>query len=181
MEAAKENADQLTERVKDRAADLKRQAREAVQDMGVRARSAAYEQKNVAAERERVGMVLQCLERIFGPAKHASEPCQDLLLFEPLAPRRIVDATNVRNHGEVAQAQNPARTALSLVHDHPTLSRESRSRVRRAPQTSPLLVPARRQAAAPAAPASCPDSSLPARIASTMSGASSASRRIRLL
>ena len=47
MKAAKENA----ERVKDRAADLKRQAKDAVHDMSVRARSAADEQKNVAAER----------------------------------------------------------------------------------------------------------------------------------
>jgi hypothetical protein len=51
MEAAKENAEHLTERVKDKAADLKRQAKDAVHDMGVHARSAADEQKNVAAER----------------------------------------------------------------------------------------------------------------------------------
>jgi hypothetical protein len=51
MKAAKENAEHLTERVKDKAADLKRQATDAVHDMGVRARSAADEQKNVAAER----------------------------------------------------------------------------------------------------------------------------------
>lgn len=51
MKAAKENAQHLAERVKDKAADLKRQATDAVHDMGVRARSAADEQKNVAAER----------------------------------------------------------------------------------------------------------------------------------
>jgi hypothetical protein len=51
MKAAKENAEHLTERVKDKAADLKRQAKDAVHDMGVHARSAADEQKNVAAER----------------------------------------------------------------------------------------------------------------------------------
>ena len=59
MEAAKENAEQLTERVKDRAADLKRKAEDTVQDMGARARSAADEQKNVAAER--VGGVAHAL------------------------------------------------------------------------------------------------------------------------
>jgi hypothetical protein len=59
MEAAKENAEHLTKRVKDRAADLKRQAKDAVHDMGVRARSAADEQKNVAAER--VGGVARAL------------------------------------------------------------------------------------------------------------------------
>jgi hypothetical protein len=59
MEAAKDNAEHLTERVKDRAADLKRQAKDAVHDMSVRARSAADEQKNVAAER--VGGVARAL------------------------------------------------------------------------------------------------------------------------
>jgi hypothetical protein len=59
MKAAKDSADHLTERVKDRAADLKRQAKNAVHDMGVRARSAADEQKNVAAER--VGGVARAL------------------------------------------------------------------------------------------------------------------------
>ena len=59
MKAAKDNAEHLTERVKDRAADLKRQAKDAVHDMGVRARSAADEQKNVAAER--VGGVARAL------------------------------------------------------------------------------------------------------------------------
>jgi hypothetical protein len=57
MEAAKENAEHLTERVKNRAADLKRKAEDTVQDVGVRARSASNEQKNVAAER--VGGVAQ--------------------------------------------------------------------------------------------------------------------------
>jgi hypothetical protein len=59
MEAAKENAEHLTERVKNRAADLKRKAEDTVQDVGVRARSASNEQKNVAAER--VGGVAHAL------------------------------------------------------------------------------------------------------------------------
>jgi hypothetical protein len=58
-EAAKENAEHLTERVKDRAAGLKRKAEDTVQDMGARARSAADEQKNMAAER--VGGVARAL------------------------------------------------------------------------------------------------------------------------
>ena len=56
---AKENTEQLKERVKDRAADLKRKAEDTIQDMGARGRSAADEQKNVAAER--VGGVAHAL------------------------------------------------------------------------------------------------------------------------
>jgi hypothetical protein len=56
---AKENAEHLTERVKDTAADLKRKAEDTVQDMSGRVRSAADEQKNVAAER--VGGVAHAL------------------------------------------------------------------------------------------------------------------------
>ena len=48
MKAAKENPEHLTERDKDKAADLKRQAKDAVHDMGVRARSAVDEQKEAA-------------------------------------------------------------------------------------------------------------------------------------
>jgi hypothetical protein len=58
-EAAKESAEPLTERVKERAADLKRQAEGTVRDVGARARSAVDEQKNVAAER--VGGVARAL------------------------------------------------------------------------------------------------------------------------
>jgi hypothetical protein len=46
---AKEEAENLTERVKDKGADLKRQAADVAHDMGDRARSAADQQKNAAA------------------------------------------------------------------------------------------------------------------------------------
>jgi hypothetical protein len=43
-------AEQLGERVKDKAADLKRQAQDAAHEVGARARSSADQQKNAAAE-----------------------------------------------------------------------------------------------------------------------------------
>ena len=72
MEAAKENAEQLKERVKDRAADLKRKAEDTVQDMGARARSAADEQKNVAAER--VGGVAHALRVASDDLRERGQP-----------------------------------------------------------------------------------------------------------
>jgi hypothetical protein len=72
MEAAKENAEQLKERVKDRAADLKRKAEDTVQDMGARARSAAHEQKNVAAER--VGGVAHALRVASDDLRERGQP-----------------------------------------------------------------------------------------------------------
>jgi hypothetical protein len=58
-EAVADKAEQLTERVKDKATDLKRQAKDTVQKAGQRARSAADEQKNMAAEQ--VGGVAHAL------------------------------------------------------------------------------------------------------------------------
>jgi hypothetical protein len=58
-EAVAEKAEQLTERVKDKATDLKRQAKDTVQKAGESARSAADQQKNMAAER--VGGVAHAL------------------------------------------------------------------------------------------------------------------------
>jgi hypothetical protein len=64
------------------------------------------------------------LERVLDAAEQASKPGPDLLPLKPLAPSRILGATNVLDHGEVAQAQHPARTAF---FSHPDLSRYSRS------------------------------------------------------
>jgi hypothetical protein len=57
---------------------------------------------------DRLDMVLQRLEWILRPAEHASEPGQDLLLLEPLAPSRILGAANALDHGEIAKAQDLA-------------------------------------------------------------------------
>jgi hypothetical protein len=38
-----------------------------------------------------------------GPAEHASEPGQDLLLLQPLAPGRILGSADVLDHREIAQ------------------------------------------------------------------------------
>jgi hypothetical protein len=60
--------------------------------------------------------------------KHASKPGYDLLPFEPLAPSRILGATNVLDHGEVAQAQNaPERPSLSVMVVLTSIARYSRS------------------------------------------------------
>jgi hypothetical protein len=59
IEAATARAEQLGDRIKDKTADLKRQAQAAVHDVGARARSSADQQKNVAAER--VGGVARAL------------------------------------------------------------------------------------------------------------------------
>jgi hypothetical protein len=61
-------------------------------------------------------MIMHRLERILGPAEHAPKPGHNLLSLEPLMPRRILGTTDVLDHGEIAQAQNPARTALSVGH-----------------------------------------------------------------
>ena len=58
-DSATARAEQLSERVKGKTADLKRQAQAAVHDVGARARSTADQQKNVAAER--VGGVARAL------------------------------------------------------------------------------------------------------------------------
>ncbi len=58
-------------------------------------------------------MVLERAERILGAAEHASEPGHDLLPFELLAPGRILGASDILDHGEVAQAQDPARPSMS--------------------------------------------------------------------
>jgi hypothetical protein len=61
-------------------------------------------------------MIMHRLKRILGPAEHASKPGHDLLSLEPLTSRRILGTADVLDHGEIAQPQNPARTALSVGH-----------------------------------------------------------------
>jgi hypothetical protein len=61
-------------------------------------------------------MIMHRLERIHGLAEHASKPGNDVLPLEPLTPRRILGTADVLDHGEIAQAQNPARTAFSVGH-----------------------------------------------------------------
>jgi hypothetical protein len=46
---------------------------------------------------------LKRLERILGAPEHASEPGQDLLLLQPLAPGRILGSADVLDHREIAQ------------------------------------------------------------------------------
>jgi hypothetical protein len=65
---------------------------------------------------ERLGMIMHRLERFLGPAEHASKPGDNLLLLEPLTRRRILGTVDVLDHGEIAQAQNPARAAFSVGH-----------------------------------------------------------------
>ena len=61
-------------------------------------------------------MVMHRLERIVGPAEHPSKPGNDVLPLEPLTPRGILGTADVFDDGEIAQAQNPARTAFSVGH-----------------------------------------------------------------
>jgi hypothetical protein len=56
---------------------------------------------------ERLGMIMHRLERILGPAEHASKPGHDLLSLEPLTPRRILGTTDVLDHAEIAQRRTP--------------------------------------------------------------------------
>jgi hypothetical protein len=64
-----------------------------------------------------VRMLEQRLERVLVAAEHAAEPGHDLLLLEPVTPRRILRAADVLDHGEVAQAQHLAsRTLSSIFH-----------------------------------------------------------------
>ena len=57
-------------------------------------------------------MIMHRLERILGPAEHASKPGHDLLPLEPLTPRRILGAADVLDHGEIAQVAEPRQNRL---------------------------------------------------------------------
>lgn len=61
-------------------------------------------------------MIMHRLKRILGPAEHASKSGHDLLPLEPLTPRWILGTADVLDHGEIAQSQNPVRSALSVGH-----------------------------------------------------------------
>jgi hypothetical protein len=65
-------------------------------------------------------MIMHRLERVLDAAEQASKPGYDLFRSSRLR-ARILGATNLLDHGEVAHAQNPARTALSIIHRHSDL------------------------------------------------------------
>ena len=75
---------------------------------------------------DRYGVTRSLVERMTRVGGHGTA-----LLVEPLTPGRILGATNVLDHGEVAQAQNPARPASPVGHGRPDLqpsvSREARA------------------------------------------------------
>ena len=59
-------------------------------------------------------MIMHRLERILGPAEHASKPGHDLLPPEPVRPYRILGTADVLDHGEIAQAP-PEPPPLSIM------------------------------------------------------------------
>jgi hypothetical protein len=62
-------------------------------------------------------MVQHRLEGTLLAAEHAAQPRDHLLLLEPVTPRRILRTADMLDHGEVAEAENLALTALgSIVH-----------------------------------------------------------------
>jgi hypothetical protein len=62
-----------------------------------------------------VGAVGHRLKRVGAAAKSVAEPGHCLLLLEPVAPRRVLGAADVLDHGEVAQAQDLACAGRCLV------------------------------------------------------------------
>ena len=53
-------------------------------------------------------MLVHRIERVHAAAEQPAEPGQHLLPLEPFAPRRVLGATDVLDHGKVAQAQDLA-------------------------------------------------------------------------
>ena len=65
-------------------------------------------------------MVLKRLGRILGAAEHASEPGQDLLLLQPLAPGRILGSADVLDMARLRKRRTPSDPRRPSVMIIPT-------------------------------------------------------------